>query len=112
MCLEGLGQPRAGSLLPVLRGAGPLGDQHEEKKVAVVLQWRGAESQLCTEGGPRRTHSDRRPVCSEQGEASHQGGAGRGRGSAIRPEPQAVHSNDAPLQKKLRHEKSVIPKII
>lgn len=50
MCLEGLGLPRAGSLLPVLRGAGPHGDQHEEKKVAVVLRRRGAESQLCIEG--------------------------------------------------------------
>lgn len=34
-CLEGLGRPRARALLPVLWGAWPLGDQHEEKKVAV-----------------------------------------------------------------------------
>ncbi|KAF3833251.1 hypothetical protein F7725_026916 [Dissostichus mawsoni] len=42
VCLEGLGLPRTGGLLPVLRGAGPLGEQHEEKKVAVVLQNRSS----------------------------------------------------------------------
>lgn len=62
MCLEGLGLLRAGSLLPVLRGTGPLGDQHEEKKVAVVLRQRGAESQLCTVAEPKGIHTDRLPV--------------------------------------------------
>lgn len=34
VCLEGLGQPRAGGLLPVLRGVGSFRDRHEEKEVA------------------------------------------------------------------------------
>ena len=62
VCLEGLGQPRAGSLLPVVRRAESLGDQHEEKKVAVVLRRRGAELQLCMEGEQRGIHTDRLPV--------------------------------------------------
>lgn len=35
VCLERLGQPRAGRLLQVLRGVGSLRDRHEERKVAV-----------------------------------------------------------------------------
>lgn len=62
MCLEGLGLPRAGGLLPVLRGAEPLGDQHKEKKVAVVLRRQGAELQLCMEDDPRGIHTDTLPV--------------------------------------------------
>lgn len=67
MCLEGLGQPRAGSLLPVLRGARPLGEQHEEKKVAVVLRRQGAESQLCTEEGEPRGNTRRQTASVRSG---------------------------------------------
>lgn len=83
MCLEGLGLQRAGSLLPVLRGAGPLGDPHEEKKVAVVLatakvQNRGTVWRLKPRG--EYTPTDCPSVQSTRGaaERSHRGNAGRG----------------------------------
>lgn len=45
VCLERLGQPRAGRLLQVLRGVGSLRDRHEERKVAVE-----STEQSCREG--------------------------------------------------------------
>lgn len=88
VCLEGLGLPRAGSLLPVLRGTGPLGDQHEEKKVAVVLRQRSTESQFCMRAEPKGIHTDRLTVFrAGGGQMLTSGQRVRGRGSAIRAEP-------------------------
>lgn len=94
MCLEGLGLPRAGSLLPVLRRPGPLRDKHEEKKVAVVLPQQGAESQHCMEGEQREIHTDRLPVFRAGGcRKCTSGQCRRGRMSGIRAELQTVHSS-------------------
>lgn len=111
MCLEGLGLPRAGSVLPVLRGAGPPGDQHEEKKVAVVLQWQCAESQLCKEGGPRGIHSDRPPVFRAGGTLTS-GRRREGEEVCHKARASSCAQRVCPLastNKTLRHEKSVIP---
>ena len=107
MCLEGLGLPRTGkSSTQSYEGTGPLGDQHEEKKVAVVLRRRGTESQLCMEG--RAEGNTRRQTASVQSRGGgrmltsvkrRRGRRWRGRRwrrSAVRPEPQAVHSGYIP----------------
>lgn len=83
VCLEGLGQPRAGSLLPVVRRAESLGDQHEEKKVAVVLRRQGAELQLCMEGEQRGIHTDRLPVFRAAW-GNSRGGGGPPRGLSLK----------------------------